>query len=79
MKSRPRLDVFALREELCSPTLGAKTKTRQGWGTHTWAETTVSHPFARKKAKGWGTEVLATLSHSFARKKAKGWGTEVFR
>ena len=47
----------------------------------------VSHPFAGKKAKGWGTGLLgpgewgkgttgeSVASHPFAGKKAKGWGT----
>jgi len=38
-----------------SPTL-----TKLGWGTHSlrWS-VVVSHPFARKKAKRWGTEIRA--------------------
>jgi hypothetical protein len=52
-------------------------------------EFVVSHPFARKKAKGWGTGLCGVgecrkgtlgevvVSQPFARKKAKGWGTGV--
>src|ERR1700749_4820888 len=45
----------------------------------------VSHPFASKKANGWGTEILwlrtrtgLVVSHPFASKKANGWGTEIW-
>ncbi len=45
----------------------------------------VSHPFDKKKSKGWGTGVNRTngersseVSHPFDKKKSKGWGTAVF-